>query len=997
MAGNPDWPSGQTWAGGTIAPAAADPTSGRGTIPGIRSDGLPNTRRPRALTVLAVVAAALFAIWGIGGPLFGTSVLAPTDEMVTQGPWVNAGLSGGPATNSFLDDTYTSQLPSTMLFTDQLGKGNVAEWNPYASGGTPLGALPDFAFYSPLTIPFYLLPAWLAPAYEHLLEIICAVGATFLFLRRLHISRAAAITGGLVFASSGFMVAWLGFPQTRVAAFIPVLFWAVERFIQLRRVRDAALIAVPIAAMVLGGFPAVAAYGLLTGAGYALVRLIGTYRDELRRLVRPVLLLAGSVVAGLALTLFQVIPFLAFYQTWLVQGRVQHATSHLELSALLTSVAPWAFGSVDPSTGGTQFVLHSNLVEAASYVGAAAVVLVLVALALPRRGRALLPRGVWVFVVAATLVWAELIYVGGWPLTILQHTPVLRTVFGINFIGRSRSVFGFLLATLMAVGFELVLRSHKHRRLSGKYWWAWPVCFTVAAVALADVLVGFGRKDDRAGAEFTGQDVGDALYLYRNQVLIAAAVGVVAVVCVVLMHEAGARPEGQVTWRRIRLASAIVLLALITAQATQYVVNYFPHSPRASFYPSTDTHQYLAANLGHQRYASSITGMEFGTNSGYQLRAVNGHAFVDKDFGALVRGIPDNPLPYATYIDFQPSDVNQATSPVLDRLGTKYYVASPADSVFGKYTEAPVNRITRLVPGRPVTVPLLTTGPLRAIAFTPSGKVPASLSTLDNDSTVDVVLRDATGSQIARSQRLTAGMAADARFEVALTGEAVPVGTRLTATITLHTKAALDIYATNTAPAVDSITDADDHLRVVHVGSTVIYQRLDALPRIRWASTAEVVPSADQRVRMLAAGGLADSTVVLSQPGPVPAGKPATVDVRSDGTDSISTDVRAQGAGYLVVADADHVGWVAAVDGIATPLVPADQGLVAVAVPAGEHTVVLRYGLSGAVAATWVSVTVAVLLVAVAFGEWWWERRRATPRAGPVAEGPPGSPWRPAG
>ena len=79
--------------------------------------------------------------------------------------------------------------------------------------------------------------------------------------------------GGITFAGTGFMVAWLGFPQTRVAAFIPALFWVVERLIQERRARDAALVALPVAALLLGGFPSVAGYALLTAGSYAVVRL----------------------------------------------------------------------------------------------------------------------------------------------------------------------------------------------------------------------------------------------------------------------------------------------------------------------------------------------------------------------------------------------------------------------------------------------------------------------------------------------------------------------------------------------------------------------------------------------------------------------------------------------------------------------------------------------------------------------------------------------------
>ncbi|HZP52079.1 YfhO family protein, partial [Actinocrinis sp.] len=86
--------------------------------------------------------------------------------------------------------------------------------------------------------------------------------------------------------------------------------------------------------------------------------------------------------------------------------------------------------------------------------------------------------------------------------------------------------------------------------------------------------------------------------------------------------------------------------------------------------------------------------------------------------------------------------------------------------------------------------------------------------------------------------------------------------------------------------------------------------------------------------------------------------------------------VNAQGLGYLVVADADQVGWTATLDGKKTPLVSADEGVVAVAVPAGTHTIALHFSAPrGTIAYTLTGVTV-VGLIAVVLGEVWWTRRR---------------------
>ncbi|MEY9860143.1 hypothetical protein ABH935_005779 [Catenulispora sp. GAS73] len=962
-------------------------------------------RRPRALTAVAVVGVTLFALWGIGGPLAGESTLAPTDEMVSQGPWLNAGFVGTVPQNTFLDDIYTSQLPSEILFSRQLRHGKVAQWNPYGAAGSPLGAIPDYAFYSPLSVPFYVLPDWLAPAYERLLEIVCSVGGGFLFLRRVSLSRPAALVGGLTFAGTGFMVAWLGFPQTRVAAFIPALFWVVERFIQERRPRDAALAAVPVAALLLGGFPSVAGYTLLTGGAYALVRLIGEHRDDVRRLVRPVLYLCGSLAAGFGLAFFQLLPFLRFFGTWLIQGRNQTSTQTLPVASLLTAVAPFSFGTVNAMDPIQFLLVNTNLVEAVSYLGAAAVVLLLAAVAMPRRGRGLVPRGAWVFFIAAALAWIELIYVGGPPLGLFQKLPVLRSLFEQNFVGRARSILGFLLAVLVAVGFELLLRVRAARvegveraeraegvsEAAGTAWagagavrrgwavagvrrWGWPAVVVLGAVAGATALVCHGRNAVRVDAMLSEQDLSKALDGYWSQLRGAAVIVAIAVACVVALgiagrHGFGDRKQATV----VRFGAAATLIVLIAVQGAQFMENYYPRSAKDTFYPVTDTHTFLADNLGGQRFASTYDAMAFGTSTAYDLRSVNGHNFLNANFGELLQGMPDGVVPYPTYVNFLPNNLKQATSPVLDRLGTKYWVAAPTDDVFGTLNQVPRHGQTQLVPGQPVTVPI--TGPVRGIGFTPEGAVPWDIAGFTKGTSVDVVIRDAGGKQIAQSSRLT-GATAGSQFQVAVDADTVPAGTPLTATITLHAQAPLTVDADGALPAVDSITDADDGLRLAYVGSTVVYERMNALPRIRWASQSTVTASADRRIAMLNAGSVPGDTVVLSDPGPAGSGQAAAVRVVRDGMDSVTADVTAQGSGYLVVADADQVGWAAAVDGRSAGLVKADQGVVAVNVSAGAHEVTVRYSMPQQGLATWGSVFVGVSLLAVPAGEWWWGRRR---------------------
>ncbi|HEX2299126.1 MAG TPA: hypothetical protein VHH34_11535, partial [Pseudonocardiaceae bacterium] len=425
----------------------------------------PRRRNADPLAVVALIAIATFAVLGIGGPLIGHGVFAGTDELMRLAPYQGAGLDRGPVQSYYLDDTWDSGIPNTLLLADSLRAGQLPAWNPYAVAGSPLAAVPTTAALSPATVAYYLLPGPLAPGYLKLIEIALAAGGCLLFLRRLGLGRPAALVGGLVFASSAFLISWTNWPQTRVAVLVPFLFWALERLVQRRQVSDGALVALAVAGMLLGGFPAVTGYALFLGAAYLLVRAVAEYRPaagragQWRRLAGVLAGGAAAVLGGAALSAVQLLPFAAFLGNSYVIDRGQSPADHLPVQSLITTIAPWALGSVREDRPPSWY-LDTNMIESLSYLGAAALVLVVTAIAAPRVARGMLPRGVWAFLVVATLAGFVVIYGGGPALAALQRLPVL---FADNYVGRARSVLGFLLAALAAVGLEVLLRRDRVR------------------------------------------------------------------------------------------------------------------------------------------------------------------------------------------------------------------------------------------------------------------------------------------------------------------------------------------------------------------------------------------------------------------------------------------------------------------------------------------------------------------------------------------------------
>ncbi len=793
-------------------------------------------------------------------------------------------------------------------------------------------ATPNFAVASPLSLPYLLLPGWLAPAYVKLVEIACAVAGCYLYLRRIRLDRAPALLGGLVFVSTGFMIVWTNWPQTRVAAFIPALFWAVERAVQRRRFTDAVPVALVLASMVLGGFPAVTGYALYTAAGYLLVRVAVEYRHRLRRAAAVLGTCVVGLVLGFALAAWQLVPFAVFMGNAHVAGREQSAINVLPRVTLLTTVAPWALGNDGPDFAKlyywarTPVVNNNNLIETMAYVGAGALVLAVFAVTRAGYLRGMLPGGVLPFLIVAVLFWIDVCYSAGFPGGLLVHLPV----FDSNFVGRARSVLGFLIAVLAAIGLQLAGSTAPR----GVPRWRPAIAWGIRAGVLIGLVALWFAGRHLTGHSVVPGDVGQRLATLDRQGLLAAALIGAAVLLVITAQRA--RPS----WRT---GALVALPLLVFGQALTVALPYLPRSARSTYYPQTDLTRFLAANLGDDRMATGQA-MQSGTETAYRLRALDGHVYADRRMVDLFSAVPGFTAVNNTTLAFQPTAA-QMTSPVLDRLGVKYFVAPPEARVVGTAQPAPAATGTVLLrPGQPLRFPVPGDGPLRGVLLTLDGTVPfdARLALTVADPSGRVV--GTGGWQLLVRPVNPTGAGTVFATNVPVAGEDIPAGTPLTATLSLAGSAPVQLAAlADGTPAVGVVRPAADGLRLVFAGTGAVYQRLNALPRIRWASGAVTVPDGNAQVSALAGGQTPADTVLLSAPGPAADGAPAQLAVTADGAEDIRVRVQAAGAGYLVVADSIQVGWSATVDGRPAAIVPADHAIGAVAVPAGTHTIRLRY------------------------------------------------------
>jgi membrane protein YfhO len=933
----------------------------------------------------------------LGRALLGQRALIATNQMLEYAPWAADVPTGFHGSTGPWGDTYDIWEPQRLLFAEELRDGQLGWWNPYPSGGAPLAAEPSTGTFGPFQLPYLLVPGWYAPGLVKLAELAVSAGFTFLFLRAAGTSRTAAVVGGAIYALNGFQLVWTNWPQTRVGALVPALLWAVERLVQRRSARTAGITALVVGAMLLEGFPAVTLVAMAAAGLYALVRCLadghGRIAERAGQAVRPVLLAGVGVGLGVGLAAIQLLPFQQRLSS-LGLHRDQTPASHLDPLAAATTVAPGIFGSAVEM----QARLGDNYVEALSYVGAAAVALALVGLLSRRAGggtAGTVRRGVRTCAAVAVLVLVVLMFFGGPLLALLQNLPPLDT----NRVGRLRGLLAFFVAVLAGLGVEDMITRPRPAR---------PAADGTGETGGTN---GAGANGTTDGAD-AGAGAGWVARLRRrvrpDQAMIGGVLVVVAVAAAAGLYRwgrhvaylrelaghlgvaglLGALTVGAVllAWRRpATLGPAVVLVGvLVVGQGLVLWSSYLPESRRDEWFPRTAMHDFLAEHLGDDRVVPADGTLVAGSTSYYRLRTVTGHVFTQptwKDLLATIDPAAFAGSPTDSVVGGQPEVV---TSPVLDRMAARYFATAESAAVLGVVTEpvpSPGAAPVRLDAGETVTVPIGVAQRLRGVRLAPTG----GAVTNDRLARLEVTVRQAGGTVVGTgARRANASLAANPT--VAVDAETATTGGAgdLVAEVRLDADDGYVLLATGPdGQAAAGTVTGDDDLRLVFTDGGQVYERESALPRVRWASRAEVVEDPGARRQLLAAGVPAD-TVLLDAP--PPDGAPATADRSgANGTDAAAgTDARAADvelvrdelssqtieveapeAGYVVVADAVQIGWEATVDGQPAELLHADHAMGAVAVPPGHHVVQLRFAPSTLRPGAVITLASAVAVVAL--------------------------------
>jgi hypothetical protein len=621
--------------------------------------------------------------------LFGHQGLVAGDILNNFAPWNTGGPPQAPR-NAAVSDPVTQFVPWLTTVRAQWLSGHLPLWNPDAFAGAPLLANDQSGVFSPFTL--VALP--FAPAHGYslamLLKLVVAGAGMGAFLRQLRVGYAAAIVAGIAYASSSFMVDWLGHPQSGVAAIFPWAFASVELWLRTRRpVALLGLTAAVTLQFLAGHAEATLHLGLLL-AFYVVVRGAAQRRERWRALGGMV----GAAVLGTAIAGVQLVPFVAELGTsTLVSDRsaIGAGAGHLQAGALLSWVLPNGSGNpgIDDMTGPAP-----NYLEATGFIGIAALVLSLLGIVYAVRGR----RSVAVALVIPVVLAAGVVY---GPLSqVAGHLPLLSSS------GNTRMlvVICFGMAAFAGLGFQAVADMRARRAFSWSARAAWALLGAGAAALVGVVVMGLilaaqGRAVDGLLPSWLG-NIGFWV--------LEAGLSLVATLCFLGAAALGRGASG----------AAAGLACVVLAEAAIFAGPFQPRVPLANDPPPSAAMAWLQSHVGDGAVAAPALTMIPNLATVYGVRDVRG---VDITIDPRVRLFWSHADPGYDDRSYY-TQLSHPGAAWLAAAGVHYYVSGTADVPAGAtpVLHTPGFTISSLADARPFaySAPAVTTasGPDDAVA-----------------------------------------------------------------------------------------------------------------------------------------------------------------------------------------------------------------------------------------------------------------------------------------
>lgn len=913
-------------------------------------------------------------------------VFSPADIVFSFYPWAyDAPLT--PMTNPTRSDEAFFHQPLMHTHWQRLQQGEWPDFEPEVLSGVPafFQGLDVGRAFSPLSLPFYVMPAHLAVTVYAPLRLLAAALCMWIYLRSLGLGAAACVSGALAWGLNGAFMTWLSAPMPTVALFLPAAWRMVDRVCSASSSaspkaeelatatwrdhqptrggldsrwstpwRATGGLALVLGLVVLGAYiPSILACLFAVGC-YALT-LVGA-RGRWSALPK---LVAGGVL-GLLIGAVALVPMFDNLRTSPVSSRSMEQ-AYLPSANLATFLVPKFWGS--PVSANWWYPGVGSYPEFVTYLGASVVVLGAVGWAAwrmagpdPRR------------LVLALLGSGSLAMMYGWPpVTWLVMLPGFKQMSPLRWnvvLAACTSVFAAWGVQWM--GERTYGRSFGHSRWRTLL----PGVVGLAALGTLTVVAAIAGLTHLSSIRSLGLQP----FLRRE---LAWALGVsgltgCAVLFAMFTRWRASQSAESLPGQHDPTPAANPLPARLAAGACVFLIGcdlvragmgFNPTLPAQKLYPATPAIGFLQENVPPHRFAPVGPGGELVNAhvwSVFGLPSVTGLDFYGdgtyQEFLAAVDGVPFTGAKWE-YIGLRHPE--RLDLKLLGVLSVSHLAVSPTDvgTALGGYIP-----LVDLSDGRTVRQSF----DVRAAGLRRVDVLTGTYDRINDGAVVATLIDDATGELVARREVAAANLPSNDWLTLDFAARADSAGRRYTLEVRsdgADTSRAAMLWSALAAgnPLPPAVVDGQPAARVLwirtfsapsHIGDAPlvyardlnVYRNPQSLPRAWFARTVVIAPR-EQHLARLRTQPFDTRTAVVVDERPehraTPRGEVATIEFTSGDARRISVD--APDGGVLVIGDRWHRGWRATVDGVPATLLRANSVLMAVAVPPGGRDVRLEF------------------------------------------------------
>jgi Bacterial membrane protein YfhO len=342
--------------------AECNSTNKRSELPTSRGVGYPflgvsgGIARPWWKLEWPVIALMLLPIVILGRSLFPGRVFSAADNVFRISPWYWLDPGVTPQNPLLMDRTVVFE-PWLIYARRQVERGMFPLWNVHSFTGAPfLGN-----FQSALLFPFnelaYVVPIRTALGLAAILKLATAGLSMYWMLRVFSLEPMAATAGALAFMLNGSIIAWLGWPNTNVVIWIPLLIGLTTQLRETGACRYAGWLALVVGVQFLGGHPETSFFILVLTGCYALFGAPGP------GVMRFVIQSATAAGIGGLIAAVQILPFFHYLaSSSAVLFRQQtHFVWVLPVRAIIALFIPNYFGN--PTSGNFWGPINFNAIS----------------------------------------------------------------------------------------------------------------------------------------------------------------------------------------------------------------------------------------------------------------------------------------------------------------------------------------------------------------------------------------------------------------------------------------------------------------------------------------------------------------------------------------------------------------------------------------------------------------------------------------------------------